>query len=90
MFSASQPRTYQQVSDRLTESDIVGSVGIATIGVLEPTEESSSSLGIVLGSIDVVVFVQHIGRVDDDRSPELGLDNRPILDNHILRVCNRK
>lgn len=74
----------------LTKSDIMRPVRITTIGILQPAQESPSSLRVVLCSIYVVVFVQHIGRVDDDRSPELRLNDAPILDHYIFRVGDCK
>jgi len=74
----------------LTKSDIMRPVRITAIGILQPTQESPSSLGVVLGSVDVVVFVQDIGGIDDDRSPELRLNNAPILDDYILGVGDCK
>jgi len=74
----------------LTKSDIMRPVRITAIGILQPTQESPSSLGVILSSIYVVVLVQNIGRVDDDRSPELRLNNAPILDDYILGVGDCK
>ena len=79
-----------RTSTPLTKSDIMRPVRITAIGILQPTQESPSSLGVVLGSVDVVVFVQDIGGIDDDRSPELRLNNAPILDDYILGVGDCK
>jgi hypothetical protein len=53
------------------------------IGVLEPIDPVLVRLGVVGSRIDVKVAEEDVGRVDDDGCPELRLNDRPILDDHI-------
>jgi hypothetical protein len=88
MFSDLVSMSTEQRGGLHTESDVVRPVSVAPISVLQPAEEGASTLGVVLGSIDVVVLVQDISRVDDNRCPELGLNHRPVQYLDILRICN--
>jgi hypothetical protein len=66
--------------DQPTKGDVVRPVGISAVGVLDPAQSIIPSVGVKVGRIDVVVVVEHVGRVDNDRSPELRLDDRPVED----------
>lgn len=63
-----------------TESNIVGSPSIHTVGVLDIAETDIGLLAwwVEVCSVDVVVLVQDVLASHDDRSPELRLDNGPI------------
>jgi hypothetical protein len=51
---------------KLTKGDVVRPVSVGAIGVLDPAESLIPSVGVEVGRVDVVVMVQHVGRVDND------------------------
>lgn len=74
----------------LTKRDVVTFVSIATIGILYPIQKVTLGIPVVIGRIDVVVFIEDVGGVDDYRCPELGLDNGPVFNGDVGGVGDGK
>lgn len=55
---------------------------------LEPALSIVGSSWVVAGSIDVKVLDDDVLGIDDDTSPELGLDDGKVLDHHVLGILN--